>query len=299
MLAHALDPMACVRRVGDTDDQRDVQHAVVDAVMLEVHVVLGHALPVVAGDEDRGVVPSAQVFESGEEFAHPVVAVPDLAVVLGLYVVEVVDAAETVVVEAFEEGVHQLLLDRLPARRIAVLAVALDEAVAVLLRHDVGRMRIPWMQEQEERLVSVGGEPLQRGAADPLHRGTSGRDVVIVSPEEPRVAPREIIYRGGGDPRAPEEFGQDPHAVREARASSALGHDAMGDPVVAGEDAREPRMRGNARRPEALEQCAFRCERVHRRAGVSRVSVTAEVVRAQGIYDDQDDVQGDLVNRAR
>src|SRR5882724_992440 len=88
---------------------------------------------------------------------------------------------------------------------LGIAGIALVEQLLIGLRRRVGRMRVPVMHEEEERLRGVLAHPrygtgiqLLAGDAQIQMMPYAGIDVKFVAPAEPALFPPEAVERAGG-----------------------------------------------------------------------------------------------------
>ena len=163
------------------EDQGYVGDRVVEAGVVEPGVVFGHVLPVVAEEDDQGVVEQVELTEVGEELA-------DLEVEVGhLGVVEVGDVVE--VGHCFEEVVEVLLEQRVARPALELVGdVGIDatgrpvrEPLLERGRWKVGDVGIPEMEEEVELFGGVLVEPGEADAVDDRARRSRSARAVACS----------------------------------------------------------------------------------------------------------------------
>jgi hypothetical protein len=180
----------------------------------------------------------------------------------------------------------------------ALLGAAARETVLVEARRPVGRVRLEVVEVEEEgaRQGVEGGE----GALVDAHRRLPGavlEEQVEAAPEtsvrvvDARAAPdhRAGRDRGGRPAAGVEELGEGREAVGNADPPLGLPDEALGE--LRGEE-RVDRGEGAAGLAARVgEDDGLAREGVERRARRARIAVGPEVVGAQGIDEDEDDVE--------
>ena len=92
MLIVAFDALAGRQLGRIADDERNIQHIVIDAVMVEPAFMVIKRFAMVAVDDDNGIVHDAMRFQRLKDRLHGRVHIGDGAVVLGDNIILVGDA---------------------------------------------------------------------------------------------------------------------------------------------------------------------------------------------------------------
>ena len=163
-------------------------------------------------------------------------------------------------------------------------------------RH-VGRMRVPVVNEQKERLFTIlfqpGDGPAVDVAAVAIDAERSARrrvNVVFIASPEPVVPGRKIVDCAGRIPCFLKQ-GRKPGDRAFQRDSAAVCHDPVRDRILAAAQRSKRGMRGNGRRDVLFAQNRLPGQRVQIRRRIAVIAVTAQVVRTQGVHDNQNRVQ--------
>ena len=175
--------------------------------------------------------------------------------------------------------------------------VAIVEQAAQALRRGVGVMHIPVMDEHEERPLGNRLDPLNGALVQFLLRDGGIKhmaqarvhDVLIAAPEPDAFAKQRIHGARGVT-----FFVQDLRQPRRSASQSgfaAVCHHAMRDRVLAGEDRGVRWLGRDARSEHVFAQHALTCQLVDVRAGRGRILIASQVIGAQRIRGDQNDIR--------
>jgi len=280
------------------DDQRHANRRLVDGAVSPQTVEV-QVLAVVAGDDDGRFVQEPQGLEFVSHNSNAMVGVE-------YFVVVQIDAQAFASCRqlpgASPAGDVLVPIRRLPRDQVAFRFV---ESAAERLGHVVRRVGVPVVHEEEEVLVRVPVEPRQETlvylvgdhvVVEPRRR--SGDIDVKLEPAHELLhvgAKVDQVVEGCGRVSAArlDQFRKRGDAVVEQRL---VGHiprreiEAMINRGQAGEQARERRSRGNRRGIRVLEKHALGCQPVDVRAGVAKVTVTAQVIGSESVEDEPEDV---------
>src|SRR5262245_6622180 len=272
---------------GAVQEERDAQLLLVDVRAVEELPVLAEGLAMVAREEEGAVPEEAARLELVEDLGEPAVEVPRGRAVVAF--------------EHLDELRHPLaLLGRVLAlgREAGVLVVegpqlprcqALEpHGRARLLAHVVVPVRAVGLHEQEHGPPVVGLEERAHALG-----GLGELALHLVEALEALVhaegARHEALVRdrAGPVPEAGEELGQGEELARDRAA-------LVNDPGLAREEAREERGVGGQgvrrRGPGVREEEAPRRELVQERRQLALAAIGGEVVRAEGVREEDDQV---------
>jgi hypothetical protein len=277
--AHLAVDRRARRFAGQPHHERDTQQLVVERVTVPHGATLEELLAVVGGQQDGCPVQHAVRGQLVEEVADEPIGVVDLAVV------QVDDALAVRVRQVGRRrvGEHHADLSRV---------AGIDERRRVLRRRRIRRVRVDDVDEHEEPFLRVIVEPYRRGL-----RGVAGRPErcgrMIEALVQAEVGPDESVAdeRRRGVARLLEMGRQ----RRVARVEpTALEARALPRPMVrrqqAREDRREPRQRPRRRRDGRSEDDAFASERVDPRARRTLIPVGTQMIGAQRVDADHQEV---------
>ena len=271
-----------------------------EAAVIEVVVVVAQGLAVVRGDDGQGLFHQPCRLQLVEQDADLGVVVGDLLVVAGDVEGEIV-----ALLEHLRAADAEHLLPALPGdvdllAGIEVLVV--DEAILPFLRRVVGKVRVEIVDPQEVGPGAIDAvEELKRQTVDRL--GAVGvfslfnldlprLDVGVESLIEAEVRTQGAVghHRVGGVARSLQLLGEHRELARDLQAH--LADDAVVARIGGGEDRGEA---GAGLRPlhrGLIEAHPLGRQRVDHRRRRTDVAVGGEVVGAQGVDGDQEDVAG-------
>jgi len=273
------DPAGGDARSGE--DQGNADELLVDRRRVIAVPVLEELVPVVGQEDDERVLCQPELVQVREELAELVVGMGDLAVVLGDHVPQVLVAQRPVLLGA-----------DLADGEVSLVA-ALEHLLELLVGGNVRPVRVVEVHEQEEgHVLVVRGEPLE--------------ELVDVALE---VLPVPVLREALSKSELP---GDEP-ASREGLGLVARVAQQLGDRVLLGREEMhllaamvpegaelgrvEAREQGSVhrRRPGrgahgVGEPGSIPRQRVDLGACPAKIAIGAQVIRAQGVHADEDDV---------
>jgi hypothetical protein len=158
-------------------------------------------------------------------------------------------------------------------------------------------MHVPVVYEHEKGLFRNGPDPL-KGPVVQLFLGDGGVkemvqarvDQVFIAAPEPDTLPKQGVHRAGGVTFVVAAFPPGTAIPRASLGSAAVRHHAMRDRVQPGEDGGMRRLRGNARRKHLFAEHSLAGQPIDMRAGGQGVLIASQVIGAQRIRRDQNNI---------
>ena len=118
----------------------------------------------------------------------------------------------------------------------------------------------------------------------------AGVDDVLIAAPEPDAFPKQGIHGACGVAFLEQNFRQEGRSAGQP-GFAAVRHHAMSDRMLAGEDGGMRRLGGNAWREHVFAEHSLASQLVDMRAGGERILVASQVIGAQRIYADQDNIR--------
>ena len=292
MEGHAVYAQALGEDAGPAHDKRNIEGAIVDAVVVEPALVVVEGLAMVGVDDNQRVLGDSELIEAGEDALHGGVHIGNGAVVLGGDVLGVGDARRHPAGEVVPE--RRELLDGLHGLVLRVELIARVEHALKGRGREVGAVGVHVAQEQEEGVV-LAGEPVEFGNGDVVE--VVGLEAWAVLPVAPAREIDVVVEAAGGrvaleaDASALvalllEDLGEGHHAGGEGAAVPE--RDDVGPKAVHAREHRAVARRGGYVGAEVvLEEDAFFGELVDVGRREAVVPVAAHVVGAKTVDADQ------------
>ena len=261
--------------------------------VIEPCVVLGHVLAVVTEQDDHRLVQDPDSLQIRKESPDFIVQVRHLGVVEIGDVRQIGKVIEMVVQVLCEEGIRRPILQLRRDERVLMQRRRPGVAVLVGLGRDVGNVRVPKVQKQEERLLVVFVQPLGPDVDDDRARrprAARRRHVIGVAPHEPVLHRKEMIDGAGRVVGLPEDGRQPRHGRVKASRGVKMRNDARVDPESSGKDRRMRGLRRNVRRKGVGAECTLPGDTVEVGSETSLVTKASETICSQCVHRNKDDV---------
>ena len=280
---------------GQAHCQRHFQGTLINAVVVEITIVLVQGLAVVPIDHHQRIIPQAEFVHPRQQALDTRIHVRDFAIVLRHHKVRVRNARRHPTQVKIPKR-----LERLHRRHRGLGRVARVFAVKHRIerrRRQIGRVRIHVPQKQEKRFVACG-QPLQVGQRHLVEQlGLSQGTLVPTAPcLKIDVFVKPARTRIPGEPDAQglitlvaQNLGQGRNLVGQPAPVAERDH--VGRKTIhPGQHGRVRRRRGDVRAKRVFKQDALRGELVDIRRGQAVIAVTTHVIRPQAVDAEQNQI---------